>query len=293
MGDRWAEAASLSNLASSAGSAGDYDEAIAGCEASLRLARAADEPQPMVAALHSLAFHLWARGEAAAATRRFEEALALARERGVPSLVPTILVGLGFTAIDLRDYPRAAAAFHEGLDLGRARGNLGDVIDVLEGLARLGADLGQIERAARLFGAALTLREEIGVPRAPQELAYFEPVLTALRDALGAEGFAAAHAAGQSLSRAEAMAEARAVRADPTESPTAAARRRSVAPHGLTERETEILRLLAAGTSNRGIGERLFISPATVARHVANLFAKLGVDSRAKATAYAHRHGLG
>jgi DNA-binding CsgD family transcriptional regulator len=63
-------------------------------------------------------------------------------------------------------------------------------------------------------------------------------------------------------------------------------------PHGLTTRELEVLRLLAAGHSNRELGDLLFISPATAARHVANIYAKLGVDSRAQATAYAHQHGL-
>jgi DNA-binding CsgD family transcriptional regulator len=64
------------------------------------------------------------------------------------------------------------------------------------------------------------------------------------------------------------------------------------APHGLTEREIEVLRLLAAGNSNREIGELLYISPATAARHVANIYNKLGVDSRARAVASAHRIGL-
>ena len=63
-------------------------------------------------------------------------------------------------------------------------------------------------------------------------------------------------------------------------------------PHGLTTRELEVLRLLAAGHSNRELGDLLFISPATAARHVANIYAKLAVDSRAQATAYAHQHGL-
>jgi pimeloyl-ACP methyl ester carboxylesterase/DNA-binding CsgD family transcriptional regulator len=64
------------------------------------------------------------------------------------------------------------------------------------------------------------------------------------------------------------------------------------ARHGLTARELEVLRLLAAGHSNRELGELLFISPATAARHVANIYAKLGVDSRAQATTYAHQHQL-
>jgi DNA-binding NarL/FixJ family response regulator len=60
----------------------------------------------------------------------------------------------------------------------------------------------------------------------------------------------------------------------------------------LTGRECEVLRLLATGQSNRAIAEALSISPTTVASHVANIFDKLGVDSRAQAIAFAHRHDL-
>jgi DNA-binding CsgD family transcriptional regulator len=61
---------------------------------------------------------------------------------------------------------------------------------------------------------------------------------------------------------------------------------------GLSGRELEVLRLVVAGRSNRELGEALFISPATVARHMTNIHSKLGVDSRAKATAFAREHGL-
>jgi DNA-binding CsgD family transcriptional regulator len=60
----------------------------------------------------------------------------------------------------------------------------------------------------------------------------------------------------------------------------------------MTPRELEVLRLLATGHSNREVGETLFISPMTAARHVANICTKLGVDSRAKAVAFALQHGL-
>ncbi|WP_251024039.1 LuxR C-terminal-related transcriptional regulator [Arthrobacter sp. ISL-65] len=60
----------------------------------------------------------------------------------------------------------------------------------------------------------------------------------------------------------------------------------------LTARETEVLRLVAAGMSNRDIAAELFISEKTVARHVSNIYIKLGLSSRAAATAYAYRHGL-
>lgn len=61
---------------------------------------------------------------------------------------------------------------------------------------------------------------------------------------------------------------------------------------GLTEREIEVLCLVAAGDTNRRIGEALFISEHTVARHLQNIFAKTGVSSRAAATAWAYDHGL-
>ena len=63
-------------------------------------------------------------------------------------------------------------------------------------------------------------------------------------------------------------------------------------PGSLTARECEVLRLVATGGTNREIATALVISEHTVARHVQNIFAKLGVPSRAAATAYAYTHGL-
>jgi DNA-binding NarL/FixJ family response regulator len=63
-------------------------------------------------------------------------------------------------------------------------------------------------------------------------------------------------------------------------------------PGGLSPRESEVLTLVAAGKTNRAIATELFISEKTVARHVSNIFTKLGLSSRAEATAYAYKHGL-
>jgi DNA-binding NarL/FixJ family response regulator len=60
----------------------------------------------------------------------------------------------------------------------------------------------------------------------------------------------------------------------------------------LTERERDVLRLVADGRTNREIGTELVISEHTVARHVQNIFAKLGVSSRAAATAHAYERHL-
>jgi DNA-binding NarL/FixJ family response regulator len=61
---------------------------------------------------------------------------------------------------------------------------------------------------------------------------------------------------------------------------------------GLSGREIEVLALVARGKTNRDIGAALSISEHTVARHVQNIFTKLGVSSRSAATAYAFEHSL-
>jgi DNA-binding CsgD family transcriptional regulator len=61
---------------------------------------------------------------------------------------------------------------------------------------------------------------------------------------------------------------------------------------GLTQRETEVLALVAAGRTNRQIGQELFITPKTASVHVSRILAKLGVAGRGEAAAIAHRLGL-
>jgi ATP/maltotriose-dependent transcriptional regulator MalT len=63
-------------------------------------------------------------------------------------------------------------------------------------------------------------------------------------------------------------------------------------PRGLTAREAEVLRLVASGKTNRDIAVELVISEHTVARHLQNMFVKLGITSRSAATAFAYEHGL-
>jgi DNA-binding CsgD family transcriptional regulator len=62
--------------------------------------------------------------------------------------------------------------------------------------------------------------------------------------------------------------------------------------HGLSPRELEVLRHLAGGSTNKEIATELVLSERTVERHVSNVFAKLGVSTRAAATAFAYEHQL-
>jgi DNA-binding CsgD family transcriptional regulator len=74
--------------------------------------------------------------------------------------------------------------------------------------------------------------------------------------------------------------------------PDPAPRTRAAYPGGLSPREVEVLRLVAAGKSNQQIADALVISLNTVARHMGNIFAKLGAANRVEAASFAAKHGL-
>jgi DNA-binding NarL/FixJ family response regulator len=73
----------------------------------------------------------------------------------------------------------------------------------------------------------------------------------------------------------------------PTETPT-----RQKFPDGLSQREVEVLRIVARGKTYQQIADELVLSQKTVARHMSNIFDKIGVGNRSAATAYAFQHGL-
>jgi DNA-binding CsgD family transcriptional regulator len=93
--------------------------------------------------------------------------------------------------------------------------------------------------------------------------------------------FSAARSAFVELGAAPAVAELDAL--------TAA---RTAAPGGLTPREIQVVRLVATGRTNKAIAAELYLSDKTVARHLSNIFVKLGSSSRVAATAFAYEHGL-
>lgn len=130
--------------------------------------------------------------------------------------------------------------------------------------------------SACLFGAASALRDEIVVPMVPTERAYFMPILDRLQEILGEARFSVAWARGRSWPRDLAIAEGLSLQTTPAGTPRL--------PE-LTGRERDVLQELMTGKSNREISETLFVSPTTVATHIASLYRKIGVDSRAKAIA--------
>jgi non-specific serine/threonine protein kinase len=151
-------------------------------------------------------------------------------------------------------------------------------------------DPGTAEFAARLWGAADALAEEIEEFVPPEHREELDRARAVIRAALGDEALARALAAGRTLPLAQAVSEALAfdpaslASADPADAPGA--------PGGLTPRELEVVRLIAAGRSNQEIADALFISHRTATTHVRNILTKLDLDSRTAIAAWAIRGGL-
>ncbi|MFB8405140.1 LuxR C-terminal-related transcriptional regulator [Streptomyces sp. NPDC055912] len=189
-------------------------------------------------------------------------------------------------ALAVRDLPGAARA---AADLDALAGAADGDVPLLRALADTA--LGSVALAEKRPGALLPLRRALAgwlELRVPYEAAQVRMLLAAAcRDAGDEE------AARLELGTARAVFER--LGAVPDARRAAAlvgggSRRRL--PGGLTAREAEVLRLVASGGTNKDIARALVISEHTVARHLNNIFAKLGVGSRASATAYAYAHGL-
>ena len=227
------------------------------------------------------------------AKSRFEAALLEQRAIDDRWGIGFSLVGLGYAARDRGDDARAVALFAEGLAPFTEVGDRRIIALALDGVAGLAIAWGQPERAARLFGAAAALREASGLPVEPAFRAAHTRDVAAARAALGEVAFSAGLATGAALPLPVAVAEVMA-----TASPASGAVPASPPPNqadllNLTPRESEVLRLLAKGLSDREIAAALSISERTAGNHVQHVMEKINVDSRTAAAVFAVRHDLG
>jgi DNA-binding CsgD family transcriptional regulator len=211
---------------------------------------------------------------------RFEGALEFYRRAGSAHGTGKGLTLLGHALVGLGEWARARESLAEGLRINQAIGHEAYVAHCLEGIGALNAKAdGKASIAARLWGAAETLRGAVGAPLWPTDRARLAPFVAKATTQLGAAGFAAAWAAGGALDLDAAIAEALAApdRAPEQEPATAS----------LSGREVEVLRLIAAGMTDREIAAALFVSHRTAQNHAARIFQKLGVRGRAQAVAAA------
>jgi predicted ATPase/DNA-binding CsgD family transcriptional regulator len=232
-----------------------------------------------------------ARGDHDAALGHFRDALALYREIDARPEIARCLIGIGWVALSQGDLRLARSSLTESLQLSLATGQRLAVARELEAFAVLAVASGQLGTAVKLQGAALGLREAAGHPPSALVRSRLDELAEAAGRELGQPAAAALLAEGAAMSAHEAVrfaivsaGEASGVAAQ-VRVPLQAAG--SGAETTLTPRELEIAGLIARGLSNRGIADELVISPATAARHVANIFGKLGFTSRAQVAAWA------
>jgi predicted ATPase/DNA-binding CsgD family transcriptional regulator len=296
LGDKLIEALILNGLGVAAFAQGDYAVARPVLEEGVTLLRALREKRDLALFPYSLGRVIRHERDYQQAAVLFEESLALYEELGNKPGIARLRLILGKMACDKGDYRQAEAHFKESLALMQEIRNQKGIASVLEGFARLTVDQQQARLAARLLGDAEELRETIGAPVPPDELADYEQTLAAIRTQLGEEAFTAAWAEGHTMAPEQALAAQGTTGipiSAPTESPSPPSAKTSPRyPAGLTAREVEVLRLVAQGLSDAQVAEQLVVSPRTVNFHLTSIYSKLQVSSRTSATRYAIEHGL-
>ncbi|MGH2561281.1 MAG: LuxR C-terminal-related transcriptional regulator, partial [Thermomicrobiales bacterium] len=252
LGEPIREGMALRQLGAFANRRGDHDQALGYHEAALTIWRRLDHPWGIPAALRELADGVIARGDVATARVRYQESLARWR--------------------DLRERLHMTGC--------------------LTGLARVALASHQVEQAVRLFAAGQALEEAMDCVPPPDERAVSDQALGVARSVMDEKVFAAAWAAGRAMPLEQAVAEALTLGDTPSTVPARRAAPRPAGIHGLTEREVEVLRLIADGMTDQAIAEALFVARRTVTTHVSSILGKLGVESRTAAAATATREGI-
>jgi non-specific serine/threonine protein kinase len=245
-------------------------------------------------AKHWLALLPLERQEHTRAAAELEEVLLEFRRLGDHRQVSMVVGNIGGVVVDAGDVVRARPALTESLALAQRLGYRWWVAWCLNELARAAMLTGERERAARLIGAASALRPATGEPlRTGPQRAQDEMVAT-IRSTLGDAAATAALAAGAALPLDDVVAEALAAGAAlPAQRDIgeADAKRSSPAAGILSARELGVLRLVAAGYTDREIADLLSIRPRTVNTHLSHILAKLDVANRRAAVARAREQG--
>jgi predicted ATPase/DNA-binding CsgD family transcriptional regulator len=314
-GDRFNEGYALGTLSALAAIGGDFEAAEGLAGRALAICYEIDQQWGAARALMGLADLARLTGRPDEAQRHYQEALATLTEISAKPEIARCLAGLGRIAFKAGDRLAARRYFGESLTLSRQTGSRIGVIRGLDAFAALTAAEGDHATAVRLAGAAAALREAAGVPprsadRTEQFLAGAAGLDADRIADLRAEGAALSSDAAVNLALGYPAAHARPGSVTKIALPLVSAEQppgeqgepdfpgqgggpgQGAGPAGgsrlgggLTPRELQIAGLLATGSTNRAIAQHLVISQATVARHVANIMAKLGASSRAEVAA--------
>ncbi|NUT43195.1 MAG: tetratricopeptide repeat protein [Thermoactinospora sp.] len=283
--DRFTLAAALLYRSTLAMAEGRLREARRHVEEALRAAREHGHPWIIAQVSLQLGVLAEARGDLEAALGHLAAAVPLNEELDNRAELARVLSRSGRVAGQLGDFAAARRHLARSLALAKGTGQRLTIAHCLSALSVLAEKEGDLEGAVLTAAAVHRLRESMAQPASR---ARTDELMSRARAKLGDGRAAALWAKGGELSPEEAagrvLEQEHVCVVDPPP-----VRQRTV----LTAREQEIAGLLMRGLSNRAIGEELVISPATVARHIANIMDKLGFTSRAQIAVWAAEHDLG
>jgi predicted ATPase/DNA-binding CsgD family transcriptional regulator len=276
---------------------GDYEATMSwtsqALEAFRRLEHTADDARYFTSlALAHLGQICLISGDTRGAETYLLQAAHLQRELGFRWGLGDSLRLLGHVARSQGDPDQARRHYQESLELARELGDPRMISETLAGVAGLVAAQGAHERAARMYGSVAAIRRYFGTLSSGWDPAEYERRVTLVRKALAPEVFQRHWHEGERLSWSASIAEAIAVCVAPGNLAAVLDLVTPPAELTFTPRETEVLRLLAQGLSDRQIADALSVSPRTVGGYVTKLLTRLNLDTRTAAAVFAVRHGL-
>lgn len=267
---------------------GDRAAARQSFQVAMDLRAALDDRRGMSAAANNLALLELDDGNLVRARELFEQTLVIKRQLGDHRSLAIGLANLSDVLIRSAQWDAAGRALREAGELAAGLGNPQLIGTIRCNQGNLAAKQRDWARATAHYQAsAVAYRQAghhhdeveamIGLGRACYRLGRPDDAARHLR---------AAEAVADRIASPKRLAEVRAALEEVGERPAGAL------PGGLTTRQAEVLRLLAAGLSNKRIAEELYLSTATVERHLSTIYRKLGLSRRVEATRYAVAHGL-
>jgi predicted ATPase/DNA-binding CsgD family transcriptional regulator len=288
--DEWGVSRSMDLLGRAAAFQGDFEASLPLLEEGLDMWRQVGDREGIAESTALIGLVALGKGNYATARSQLRYAREIMDEVGDPRGVAKMNVGLADVYLNDGDPTTAQELYEEALTLFQDAEDKWWISWCLEGVAEVAVFRAQPSRATRLFGAAASLREGIGAPRPPAFRAYCERDLATARRQLDEATFTKARTEGRAMGLRAAIEYALEQPTRPEQ--TSPAKPAPGHPYGLSDREVEVLRLVAEGLTDGQVARELHISPRTVGRHLGSIYKKLGVPSRAAAARMAVKHSL-
>ena len=283
---------------------GEEARASALIEEGLVVARETNYKIASATGIYLLGRFAFVQGDMTKARSQLAESLDLFRAVGEQHRAAHVLSYLARVAILEGNEAEACTLCEDSVELFRQVNDTEGIVYCLRGFGATVAGQGKPRWAARLWGAVASL---LGTsqPHPPLLLPFertaaerddYERMVSAIRIRLGEKAFAKAWAEGCTMTPEQALTmQEQPLVSDQrrtSQKTQSQQKRMSSPPPGLTEREGEVLRLVAQGLSNAQVAEALVISPRTVDAHLRSIYSKLNIASRHAAMRYAHEHHL-